>query len=564
MKHLAIAFLFLFPLSLNAQSSFYDRNNDDYSQLERMDILKGQVTQDFHTSNGSISRKEAVAFLENYIRFLEEEDYEKNTRDIQEIKAILDKNSQWATDSETGESDYSLFDLFYQKRAEFFSIKHKDFFVAINPILNYQQMLEFGNTDQNLFQNRKGIEVRANIKDRIGLYTTITDNQERGPLHHQRYIGMNQAIPNGPTFYKDFKPEKAGRAQDYILANGYLDAELIENTLNVSFGHNRFHLGDGYRSMFLSDMGSNYLFFKINTTFWKINYQNLFMELTPQFNRGADVLLPKKYAAMHHLSMNLTKWLNIGLFEAVVFGRQDHFEFQYLNPVILYRYVEQSIGSPDNALLGFNFKVNPNIKAVFYGQFLLDEFKFDEITSGNGWWANKFATQVGTKIADPFGVNNLMVQVEHNRIRPFMYSYQNGTADYSHNNQSLAHPYGANLSEIVLNIHYKPHKKIHFNLESFYNKQGRDNTDSISYGGDIFKLNSMRNSEYGINMFNGFVSDVLYTNLNASYEVRPNLYFDLGGGFRMEEGSSNVNPTDNSAFIYGGLRWNTARRRYNY
>jgi hypothetical protein len=130
-------------------------------------------------------------------------------------------------------------------------MKKKDFSVAVNPIINYQQMVEFGNTEQSLFQNRKGIEVRASIKDRIGIYSSFTDNQERGPLHHQRYISKNQAIPNGPTYYKGFKTQKPGRGTDFIVANAYVDAEVIEETVNVSFGHNRFHMGDGYRSMFL-------------------------------------------------------------------------------------------------------------------------------------------------------------------------------------------------------------------------------------------------------------------------------------------------------------------------
>jgi hypothetical protein len=32
---------------------------------------------------------------------------------------------------------------------------------------------------------------------------------------------------------------------------------------------------------------------------WKLNYQNLFMELMPQFIKRGDSLLPRKYAAMH-------------------------------------------------------------------------------------------------------------------------------------------------------------------------------------------------------------------------------------------------------------------------
>ena len=43
----------------------------------------------------------------------------------------------------------------------------------------------------------------------------------------------------------------------------------------------------------------------------------------PEFHKpGRDTLIDRKYAAMHHLSMNVTKWLNIGLFESVIFGRK--------------------------------------------------------------------------------------------------------------------------------------------------------------------------------------------------------------------------------------------------
>lgn len=564
MKHLLFIALLFSSICALGQSAFFDRNSSDYFQLERLDVLRGNISDNLHTAKGTVTHKEAVQFLEDYVLYLEEEDRTKNKRDIQEINQVLAKYWEWSLDKSTGESEYSLFDIFYQKRADFFSVQHEDFSVAVNPIINYQQMIEFGNGNQSLFQNRKGIEVRANIKDRIGIYSSFTDNQERGPLHHQRRVGSTKAVPNGVTYFKPFKREKNGSAQDYILANGYVDAEIIKNTVNVSFGHNRFHLGDGYRSLFLSDMGSNHLFFRVNTKFWKINYQNLFMELTPQFNRGGDVLLPKKYAAMHHLSMDVTKWLNVGLFEAIVFGREDHFEFQYMNPVILYRYVEQSIGSADNALLGMNFKVNPNIKAILYGQLLLDEFKFSEVTAGNNWWANKFAYQIGTKIADPFGLNNSLFQIEYNRVRPFIYSYDNGVSDYSHNNQPIAHPYGANFSELSLIANYKPHRNIQFSLELFYNQQGRDNSDSVSFGGDILKLSSNRNDQYGIEQLNGFKSDILYSNLNMSYEWKPNIYIDLGGGYRSEKASNNYNPTDKSAFIYGGLRMNTTRRRYNY
>ena len=39
---------------------------------------------------------------------------------------------------------------------------------------------------------------------------------------------------------------------------------------------------------FFSDFGNNYLFLKINTRIWKINYQNIFMELNPQFPQSVQ------------------------------------------------------------------------------------------------------------------------------------------------------------------------------------------------------------------------------------------------------------------------------------
>jgi hypothetical protein len=137
------------------------------------------------------------------------------------------------------------------------------------------------------------------------------------------------------------------------------------------------------------------------------------MELTSANRLGVDKLLyPKKYAALHHLDMGVTKWLNIGLFEGIVFGRKDHFEFGYLNPVIFYRSAEQQNGSFDNSVAGLDAKANVAKKFQFYAQFLLDEFSLKEIRKGSGWWGNKWGLQVGVKYIDAFNIKNLDLQLE--------------------------------------------------------------------------------------------------------------------------------------------------------
>lgn len=553
-------FCMLAALASQAQSSFIRRNMDDSYLLERFDILRGRVSDSLHTALNPITRKDAVEFLEQY-RIDHASSLSQS--DKEDIAEFIAKNSEWASNGDgSQESINPIFNTFYKKKSDLIHYNKGGNSFILNPIIYYQQMAEQGNTGQNLFFNSRGLEARGTLLNKVSFYTNFTDNQERGPLHHQNYILRNSAVP-GANFYKVFKPEKAGVANDYLLATGYVDAELLKNTINVTFGHDKFHLGDGYRSLFLSDFGSNYLFLKLNTRVWKLNYQNLFMELTPQYVRKSDRLLPKKYAAMHHLSINATKWLNIGLFESIIFGRQDHFDFQYMNPIIFYRSIEQMNGSPDNALLGMNFKINPGIRAIVYGQVMLDEFKLSELKAGNGWWANKYAFQLGVKATDLFKVKDLFAQVEINMVRPFMYS-RDSVSNYSHYNQPLAHPFGANFLEANVQLRYKPMQKLYLTLKAFYNKQGRDSLSNVAFGSDIFDSYKNRNSEYGIRLFNGFASEVLFGNLNASYELKQNLYIDLGGNYRYEKATHPSNPTWKSMQVYLGFRLNAIRKQYDY
>mgnify|MGYP006208617631 CR=1 FL=1 len=201
---------------------------------------------------------------------------------------------------------------------------------------------------------------------------------------------------------------------DFLQARGYITFEATKS-INLQFGHDRFFIGNGYRSLILSDFAPPSLFLKGNVKVWKLNYLFLLNQMTAdnRIPRGTgDQGYPNKFVALHHLSLNIGSKLNIGVFESVVFSpddslNTDHFRLEYLNPIIFYRAIEQQNGSSDNVMLGFDFKYNAARHLSFYGQFVLDEFVIDNIRAGNGWWANKFAVQAGGKYIDAFGVSNL-------------------------------------------------------------------------------------------------------------------------------------------------------------
>lgn len=287
------------------------------------------------------------------------------------------------------------------------------------------------------------------------------------------------------------------------------------------------------------------------------------MELTPQYRRGADRELPHKYATMHHLSINATRWLNVGIFEGVIFDRRDRYEFSYMVPIILYRQIERSLGSPDNVVLGFNFKAIAAKHLQFYGQVLLDEFTSKELVAGNGYWANKFAIQLGGKYFDAFTVKNLDLQGELNLVRPYTYTHFDSTANYTHYNQPLAHPLGAGFAELLGTIKYQPVKNLFISLKGMYYNKGVDSA-GLNFGGNIFKDYDTRVSSYGVGLINGVRANCASVNINFAYELKENLFIDLGGAYRRCTFDNNIFPTQSTTYIYAGFRLNYNRREYDF
>ena len=141
--------------------------------------------------------------------------------------------------------------------------------------------------------------------------------------------------------------------------------------------------------------------------------------------------------------------------------------------MIFYRSIEQQNGSFDNSVAGLNFKANVKKQFQVYGQFLLDEFNLTEIRKGSGWWANKFGLQLGAQYVDAFGLKNLDLRLESNRVRPFTYSHRDSVANYTHYNQPLAHPLGANFQEWIGIARYQPTGKLMLQGKILYYNQGR-------------------------------------------------------------------------------------------
>lgn len=542
-----------------AQTTYLQSGIEDLHLLDRLEAKSGALTTSFFTTVRPISRKGAVEFL--YEHRKDARSLRLSAIDRYNIDHAISVSGEWTPDENGAiDSKKPWFKTFYLKQPDFYQVRTKDFFLVVNPVISATALSERGELvkDNSRFSSTRGLEMRGWISKKVGFYTYVSDNQEQPPYMVTRWIDRFNAVP-GADFYTDNKTHF-----DYFLARGYADFAVIKDKMNITFGYDRHFIGDGYRSLFLSDFSAPTTFLRINTKIWKLNYQNLFLELVPQYSRGGDRNLPHKYATMHHISVNATRWLNIGFFESVIFSRRDRYEFSYMNPIIFYRAIERSLGSPDNVNLGFNFKVIAAKRFQLYAQFMLDEFKAKEFFSKKGWWANKWGLQLGGKYFDAFSVKNLDLQGEINLVRPYTYSHFDSTSNYTHYNQPLAHPMGAGFAEFIGIIRYQPVKNLYLYVKGIYYKQGAD-TGSKNYGSDIFLNYNTRASSYGIDLINGVRTNTWLLNFNASYELRENLFVELGATHRtFEFQNRNLGNSYDNTYFYGGFRLNIVRRDYEY
>lgn len=560
---------FICPFSAFAQSTYLNQGAREYHFIDRLEIKQQTNTNLNFSTLRPFSRKaiiEQAEFLDSARLGYKDSfgvDMYKDVAglslskvDEYNLRSLYMNNSEWVTGSkEDFVSKKPVLKTFYKTKANMLEVNNDNFFLALNPILQIQLGAEKGNDDR-IFLNTRGVSVRGLIAKRVGFSSTITENQERGPQFFQQRVNELRAVP-GVGFYKTFK----NTGVDYFDARGYITFNAAK-FIDFQLGYDKNFIGNGYRSLFLSDWGNSYLFAKINTKIWKLNYQNIFMELMPQFKKSGDKLLPRKYAAMHHLSMNVTKWLNVGLFEGVIFGRQDHFDFQYLNPIIFYRHIEGSVGSPDNAVAGFDFKANVAHRLQFYGQFLLDEFILKEVKNNPTSWVNKFGLQAGVKYIDALGIKNLDLQFETNRVRPFTYSHNDTIANYTHYNQPLAHPLGANLQEFIGIVDYQPAPKWHVYGRIIYYKQGLD-SNGVNFGGNIFRNYTTRIADNGFEVAGGKKATCFNGVLQLSYEFKQNLMFDISLLQRNYEIAGQAGK-NNTTMVTAGLRLNMFKRNYDF
>lgn len=542
-----------------AQNTYLPLGSEEYYLLDRLETKAGAFSNLLFSTDKGVARKDVYDLLQasqtiSYYSPLSNVDHFN-------INRGLSISGEWAMPNSDGAEPAALpwFHTFYTKRPDFLNVNKDGFFFVLNPVLRFETLYEKEDPGSAfLFHTTQGIEARGRVKDFLGYYFLLTNNLEE-PLNYQEdYINHWEAMPGTGTY------QKIGKGYRFLKFRGYLSAALIKDHISLDLGYDQHFIGDGIRSLFLSDFSEGAFFVALKTKIWKLNYENLYLRLQPQSFSGQPETGGYKYATIHHLSVNLRPWLNLGLFESVTFARDGGFEIGYMNPVIFYRALERSMGSPDKVAVGLNAKAIALRHLNFYGQFVLNEFTAKQFFGNKGYWANKWGLQLGLKYYDVLGLPNLDLQGEINLVRPYTYTHSErvenqSIANYSHFNQPLAHPLGAGFREAIGQLHYQPLPRLTIDARAMFYQQGTD-TGTVNFGNNIFKDYKTRSADFGIHMINGPEATCMMYSLQVSYELRPRLNIDLGGSYRSYKVDLPDTPEKTDLFFQAGFRLNLNRR----
>ena len=433
-------------------------------------------------------------------------------------------------------------------------IQGEDYWFALNPIVDLQLGKASDIDASYTYVNTRALNFRGGLGKQINFTTTFFESQGRFAGYFNDYAesikpsGGNPAIIPGVGIAKRFKTD----AYDFPLA----DANITfapGKIFDFQLGYGRNFIGDGYRSLLESDGASPYPYFKLNTKFWKIKYTNTYMwmkDVRPEVT--AERTYATKFMANHYLSWNVSNRLNLGFFESVVWTNTNNrgFDANFVNPIIFYRAVEFGSSSRSgNALLGITGKYKWNNSINLYSQFLIDEFSVSDVGAGNKSWKNKFGFQLGAKYFNAFNVKDLLVQVELNSVRPYVYSHSAVITNYGHNNQSVGHQWGGNFQELIAIARYHKGRWL-ADAKLTMGTRGLDfdtAEDSYNYGGNIYKSYDVnRPYDTGVKIGQGNKTSVFIADIQGGYLINPMTNLKLFGSLIYR----NFDPTQETATTF--------------
>ncbi|MBS1730020.1 MAG: hypothetical protein JSS67_04500 [Bacteroidetes bacterium] len=435
--------------------------------------------------------------------------------------------------------------------------------MTIDPYVDATFGWQNRDTANTIAQYVGGLRLQGVYNDKLSFSIGFLAGYSQFPAYIQNYIDSNQQYL--PSVGKGYRQGNGNYSLSQITGNiTYLAGKHIV----ISAGYGKNFIGDGYRSLILSDNASNAPYIRLQAKYWKLTYNVIYNKYrNPRYIIDGNI--QEKYSVMHYLGINFSSKFQMGLYDNVIWFAKDTglhrgFDVQYLNPLIFMRPLEFAIGSPDNAFIGLTLKYKIYKKGFLYGQLGLDDLNLTaSLDRHQQHYGNKYALQLGIYNEDLFNVKNLSYRFEWNGVRPYTYGhgFDKTGLNYTQNNQTLADPFNANFHEFISLLQYH-NKRWYGMLQNIFTIRGENPGLPYNNGEDLWGGEDGV-PPFGSKTLQGIKNKYFYNQLSVGYLINPKNGLSLQADFIYRRRDS-PKITNSTAFVNFGIKTNLYNFYHDY
>ncbi len=404
----------------------------------------------------------------------------------------------------------------------------RTFNLDIDPIANFYYGKDVVDTTAEATRNNtRGFWVRGWLGKKLTFESAFIENQLVAPAYLYTYANSTGVIP-GQGRWKRFK--MAGF--DFASSYGLLNYE-VNKCFTIRMGHGKQKVGNGYRSLLLSDNSFNYPYLQVIGKFFenKLQYSQTYALLMNLSDGGTKTppnterIYQKKAATFQHLSWHTGKYLDLYFFHGTIWQGTDsgnvmHIDPLYINPLIFSNIAKTGFNNKDHALVGFGFEVRPFRQVAYYNQLVYDG-SYNDYGTGVAVKKTNWGMQHGIKYYNAFGIKDLFLQVEYNTMQgQLYYNPKYFQQNYSHYNQTLTTPAWL-PNELVSMLGYS-YKRLFVQVKHNYFRDPSLDKEISYFDG---KIGYLLNPRYNSNLSVGATVRSLLDGVPGSKAVQMQLFY---------------------------------------
>ena len=547
-------FLFLMVVStiIYGQAEYVNVQNPVYGFLERMESQ--QIIHDYYSLELPKTRKKIAGYLKQIIAG-------KNQLDKIDKKILADfetefelelygtlKNSQLNPFS----SEYNY--LSQKEKHLYFLSDSGKINVFFTGLVNFGSILNHNVQNDNDFSSGQysfGAEFRGTVLNHFGFFYSGLGGST---------FGDRKATLLDKQIAYNFRYNHLSKYDFDRTIAGYITADF--DIVKFKFGRDRMNIGYGPVKAFLSDNSETFTSFSMKIEYKAMNIFTFFGKLLgdtgldTNYVAGNIRTVEDKFIAYNHIGFTVSDALNFGVGEFIIYGQRG-IDLSYLNPFVVYKFVQNDEKDRDNAnvFIDFNSKFIKGLKV--YGSILLDDLEFNKI--GTGYWGNQLLYNVGLFSSNLYKYLPLDIQFEYIKIDPLVFTHKKHRNTFSQDGRALSGILNPNSELFFTKFDYRFTYRFNISASFTYTIHGANplNTDGTvkeNVGGDLNLGHRIFDPKY-LTFLSGEREYIRRFETTVRYEPFKNYVTSLRIAFVNESLQSSVHNKRLEAFFRVRLRF---------